>query len=67
MAYAGSLSQPGWESTVGEKHRNCKITNDQVRAIRKDIGKPEEIALKYGVTAGYVMAIKRGKVRKGVK
>jgi hypothetical protein len=64
MSIKGSLTLYGFESTAGERSRNCKVTDDQVRAIYREIGKPEEIALKYGLTANYVHAIKRKSVRK---
>jgi hypothetical protein len=67
MAIKGSMKLPGWESTSGEKSRTGKLTDDQIRAIKYQVGKPEEIALQYGVTANYVCAIKRGSVRKNVK
>lgn len=67
MGMKGSMSLPGWESSAGENSRTGKLTDSQVRAIRVQIGKPEEIALQYGISAGYVIAIKRGSKRTDVK
>jgi hypothetical protein len=67
MSFKGSLSVPGWESTAGEKHRRARLSDEQVDEIRDSLAKPEEIALKYGVTAGYVILIKRGVARRKKK
>lgn len=63
----GSLKLPGWESTAGERSRSVKLTDDQVRKIRNEIGVPEALAIKYGVTAGYIRDIKTRRKRKEVK
>lgn len=61
------MSLPGFESTAGEKSRTVKLTDDQVRTIRTEVGKPEELAIKYGVTASYILCLKRGRKRQDVK
>jgi hypothetical protein len=67
MSLKGSMSLPGWESTRGEKHRNARFTDEQIREIRNSTEQIEVIALKYGTSAAYVIDIKRRKRRKHVK
>lgn len=47
----GSLALRGWESTAGENSRLAKLTNDQVREIRKLEGTKtaQELAEVYNV------------------
>jgi hypothetical protein len=66
-SFKGSLAVPGWESTAGEKHRRAKLTDDQIREIRRAIEKPEALAIKYGVSAGHIIKIKRRQARKDVR
>jgi hypothetical protein len=46
----------------GEKHCRSKLTEDEVRSIRKEDGLHKNIAIKYGVTRGNVSSIKRGEL-----
>ena len=63
----GSLKLPGWETTAGEKSRTAKLTDDQVRTIRNEIGRPEDLAIKYGVSAAYIQCLKARRKRGDVK
>jgi len=42
----------------GEKHKKSKLTDDQVRAIRRETGSYDEIAKAYGVCSGTIRNIR---------
>ncbi len=50
----------------GERHWNAKLTDEQVRTIRKDIRRPCIVAKEYGVSPTHVSYLKSGRGRKGV-
>lgn len=58
-----------WKSRKGSKHMGSKLTEDQVRAIRKEDKSISNIALghKYGVTNVIISGIRRGVSWKHVK
>jgi hypothetical protein len=69
MSLKGSLSLPGWESTAGENHRGCRVTDDGVREIRKAKDQIELaiLAKKYGLSLSYTERVWKRLARKGVK
>lgn len=44
-----------------------KLTDDQVRAIRKDPRMPHEIAAEYGITREYAWKVQQGETHKNVR
>jgi len=60
MSVKGSLSLPGWESTQGEKNRNAKLVEENVREIRNSHMTYEELAVKFRVSVHTISNIKRG-------
>lgn len=47
----------------GERHGQVKLTDEQVKAIRKDPRRQWEIAESYGIAQGHVSRLKLGKQR----
>lgn len=61
-AYKNKLNE-----NIAEKHNWAKISNESILQIKEMILNnctPNEIAFKFGVTAGYVRQIRRGETRK---
>lgn len=52
---------------IGERHPSAKLTEDDVRAIRKDNRTLVSIAADYGVTFALIGAIKRRRIWKHVR
>lgn len=50
----------------GSKNSHAKLTPDQVRAIRSEIGTHKEIAQRYGVVQPLVTMIRNGRIWKHV-
>lgn len=50
----------------GERNARHKLTRDQVKSIRSEIGLQREIAAKYGVTASLVSMIRSGRIWRNV-
>ena len=46
----------------GDKNGRRKLSSDEVRAIRSEIGSQREIAVKYGVTTSLVSMIRSGRI-----
>jgi len=63
MGTKGSLSLRGWESSRGENHRTAKLTDDDVRQIRRLFGTMphKDIAAKFGVHKSVISHIKTRK------
>ena len=62
------MREKGRRKTLrGEDSPNCKITEDDVRAIRKDTDSCRKIAEKYNVSAGLISHIKTRRQWKHVK
>lgn len=49
----------------GEKSGQCKLTDEQVEAIRKDPRSTRNIGKDYGISNGYVSRLKKYAYRKG--
>lgn len=56
----------GWDGPKGETHHKAKLSNDDVRAIRKAEGSYPQIAKQYGVSSKMIGYIKRGQSWKHV-
>jgi len=50
----------------GEAHGRCKLTDEQVRAIRVAEGLHKDIAVRFGVSRHHICCIKSGKYRADV-
>jgi DNA invertase Pin-like site-specific DNA recombinase len=67
MGFKGSMRLPGWESTQGSNHRRAKIDEDAVRDMRSGKQTREELAKKYGISAGTVRNIQQRRCWKHVQ
>ena len=69
MAFKGSLSRPGWESTAGINHRLAKLDDAAVLKLRATKNSVElaTLADEYKISLGYADRVKRRLARKEVK